>query len=63
MKVYNILLQFIAVLLMMQLAFAGDEFIEDVDEAEQPEDLNGNTLLELTVKRMEKKEKPKKYLL
>lgn len=46
MKVFNFFPCFIVILLMVQLALAGDRIIEDVDEVEQPENLDGIPLQE-----------------
>lgn len=49
MKVLNFLLHLIIALAMVQLVLGGDEIIEDVDEKEQPENLDGVSLLMLQI--------------
>lgn len=50
MKVLNVLLHLIIALMLVQFVLSGDEIIEDVDEVEQPENLDGVSLVKLQEK-------------
>jgi hypothetical protein len=55
MKVFNFFLHFIFVMLTLQSALAGDEIIEDVDEAEPPENIEEFSFHDFKPKEFKKK--------